>query len=60
MRERNKKRIRAICPRCKTENKDDVKHSTEMWKVVSSTCETCGERMVIEPYYSMFKDKHVS
>lgn len=53
-----KKDLRFICPKCKTENKEDLKRSTDKWKVVSSTCDTCGEQMVIERYYNKLKEKN--
>jgi len=52
-----KKDLRFICPKCKTENKEDIEHSTDKWKVVSGTCDKCGEQMVIEWYYNKFKEK---
>ena len=51
-----KKDLRFICPKCKTENKEDREHSSDKWKVVSARCYKCGERMVLERYHIMFKE----
>jgi len=48
--------LKFICPKCKTKNKEDREHSTDKWKVVSGTCDKCGEQMVIERYYNKLKE----
>lgn len=43
-----KKYICFICPKCKIENNADEKRSSKFWKVVSATCDKCGERLVLD------------